>query len=129
MNETHPAPAPSILQRWVGFVPIVMTFAIMGWVVPRGRIMLEFFRSLRVELPLPTVLALKWCETGSAVYMIWLPAMLAISWIYFAWGTKTRDRLQVVNILATCVCLLTALILIAGYFLPFIKIQEALLSK
>ena len=49
--------------------------------------------------------------------------------VYFVWGARNQNRLTIVNTLAACFCLLTALVLIAGFFLPFIKIQEALLKN
>ena len=120
---------PSLFHRWLGAVPIFMTFVIVGYVSTRAADVSEYYARWRVDLPLPTIAALFLCKAMSQYYGLALPSMFTVCWLYFGWAAKKHNRLMWFNTLAFLVCIITALFLIGGLFLPYLKIEGSLRRK
>jgi hypothetical protein len=124
-------PQPMLFHRWLGAVPMLMTFVVAAGIA-RAMDVMEYVNRIQlmgVELAKPTCAAIFLCQAMQHYYGLGLPAMFGLCWLHFGWAAKRQKRLMWFNILAVLVCVLTALILIGGLFLPYMQIQEALKRK
>src|SRR5688572_5095950 len=93
LNTTTEQP-PRALHRWLGAVPMFVTFFIAFGMVPFMQRMRHILKLFNVDLPLPTHIALYWAEFSSHFYLLWLPLMFGPSWLYFSWGSRSSRRLM-----------------------------------
>jgi hypothetical protein len=132
--DTASAPKPSnsvptLQQRWIGAVPLFMLFLVNLASAARYQSLKQEFHRLRIDLPMPTNLALFWSGILVSYYFLWMPIMLGIGYFYFAWVARNHRRLMWVNLMCTALLLFSSLVLIGGMFLPYMKIQDVLRSK
>ena len=129
MNPLPSDSAPTTLQRWLGVMPLFATFFVVGYMVSRSEIVEGIYNRMNVELPLPTRIAISLGEFMRSYYMLWLPTMFLLVWIYFTYGCKNRNRLVIINLLTFIVFGVCLLLFVDGYVLPFIKLHETLRRK
>ncbi len=116
-------------ERWLAAVPLFLSLAILGFCVPKVPVFLEIYKALRIDLPLPTVLALHFGQAIARNYFFCLPVMFVLSAIHFGFAAKSRPRLMRMNQIWMFFFIFVVLVFIAGLILPFIKIHAALRRK
>lgn len=124
-----PPSPPSVLERWLGFAPMLVLIAFFVLVVPRVRVLAEPMEKMRIMPPAITEFAFAICEHLAALYMVWMPVAFAISWAYFTFFAKNRTRTLWFSLAATFLLVLSLTVILEGTVLPFMKIQEVLRKK
>jgi hypothetical protein len=123
------ADPPGALHRWLGAVPMFMTFAVIAIGLTRVSWIFDIFRNLRVDLPLPSHLLYGIYKVATPYYGAWPPIMLTVAMAYFGWACKRRSRMMWVSLISLSVFLMVLWLVLGGALLPMIKIQIALGKK
>jgi hypothetical protein len=121
--------APTTLQRWIGAVPMFLTFYICTTNNQRLFLTEQYFNDLRISLPLLAKIAVGWAHFTQQYAIILMPGMFAIAWIYFWSVGKSRKHLMMVNLVLTICCLLAVMTILGGNIMAQIKIDDACRKK
>lgn len=108
---TPAAPPPSVLERWLGFAPMLTFFVVLALSTPFNYELWDKIDLFGVELPLPTKLAMGVAVAMTDYFWLWMPVMLAVSWSYFAWCSKIRLRILTFSIVASVLLILSMAVL------------------
>lgn len=118
-----------MLERWLGFAPMIVLMGIFGCVIPRVTRFEGIFTQLGVDPPALTKAALWISRNFVQLYLLWLPAAFAICWGYFAYMAKSRPRVLWFSLLTAFLVVISLSLFLGGTLLPIFKIQEALRKK
>ena len=90
------AQMPTLRQRWYYAIPMFMTFLLMALlVVLRRRIEVMYVEMEIGYLPEMTQYVCSSFRFLDRVYFLWMPAMLALSWVHFGLSAKTKEKLRI----------------------------------
>jgi len=129
VKESVSLDVPSMSERWLAAVPLLLGLLIIAYVASRVPSLIEPLKALRIDLPLPTRLAFIVGTFINDNYFVAMPTMLALCWLHFGWASKKRASMMLINQFWFLFFLIVLIIFVFGPIAPLVYIDMALRKK
>lgn len=119
-------PSPSIHARWFAAVPFFLTLVVLAVSMQDFIQKKNVITQLRVNLPLPTRIALGLGQQLIEYYFLAMPLMFAVAWFHFAWACKSERRLVVASQVWLLLLALVLMCFVVSMHATFFAIRAAM---
>lgn len=121
---TEKVSRPALLDRLLAAIPLLFLYVILHVILVYEPKFEQMYKEMDLGgLPFLTTALFAFANTVLQFWFLFLPALFALTWLFFAWGCKTKSRMRWCSFAVSLIAIFLFWSGFYGTFLPLVTIM------